>query len=53
MTTSLGCKPNVISILVADHFRANAERDYMVRAPAYEQEAVGSIPTTAKADVAQ
>ena len=33
--------------------RANAERDYMDRAPADGQEAVGSIPTAAKADVAQ
>lgn len=54
MTTfTLAVNRNVISILVAVHFRANAECDYMDRAPAHGQEAVGSIPTAAKADVAQ
>ena len=54
MTTfTLAVNRKVILILVAVKFRANAERDYMDRAPARGQEAVGSIPTAAKADVAQ
>ena len=54
MTTfTLAVNQTVISILVAVHLRANARSNYMVRAPVVGQEVVGSIPTAAKADVAQ